>query len=147
MKKGTVVIDLDGTLCDLTHRQHYVETSPKNWDAFFDGCKDDALFPWCKALIDGMNSVGYFVAIVSGRPERCRTATEKWLKDNEVVWDELYFVREDGDHAPDDLLKEQWLKRYPDRNDIEFVVDDRKRVVEMWRRNGLVCLQCAIGDF
>ena len=28
-----------------------------------------------------------------------------------------------------------------------FVVEDRSRVVEMWRAEGLVCLQCAPGEF
>jgi len=30
---------------------------------------------------------------------------------------------------------------------IEFVVDDRQQVVDMWRRNGITCLQCDVGDF
>lgn len=28
-----------------------------------------------------------------------------------------------------------------------FFIDDRKRVVDMWRRRGLTCLHCANGDF
>jgi len=27
------------------------------------------------------------------------------------------------------------------------VVEDRTRVVQMWREEGLVCLQCAPGEF
>jgi hypothetical protein len=34
-----------------------------------------------------------------------------------------------------------------DRSKILFVVDDRRRIVEMWRSEGLVCLQCAPGEF
>jgi len=34
-----------------------------------------------------------------------------------------------------------------DRKKILFVVEDRSRVVEMWRGEGLVCLQCAPGEF
>jgi hypothetical protein len=30
---------------------------------------------------------------------------------------------------------------------ILFVVEDRSRVVKMWRSEGLVCLQCAPGEF
>lgn len=31
--------------------------------------------------------------------------------------------------------------------DVLFCVDDRKQVTDMWRRNGLICLQCAEGNF
>jgi len=30
---------------------------------------------------------------------------------------------------------------------VKFVVEDRKRVVEMWRREGYTCLQVAPGNF
>jgi hypothetical protein len=33
------------------------------------------------------------------------------------------------------------------KDKILFVVADRSRVVEMWRSEGLVCLQCAPGEF
>jgi hypothetical protein len=31
--------------------------------------------------------------------------------------------------------------------DILFAVDDRQQVVDMWRRNGITCLQCDEGQF
>jgi len=31
--------------------------------------------------------------------------------------------------------------------DIAFAVDDRQQVVDMWRANGVTCLQCDVGDF
>jgi hypothetical protein len=34
-----------------------------------------------------------------------------------------------------------------DETKVLFVVEDRNRVVEMWREEGLVCLQCAPGEF
>ena len=34
-----------------------------------------------------------------------------------------------------------------DKSKILFMVEDRSRVVEMWRSEGLVCLQCAPGEF
>ncbi len=30
---------------------------------------------------------------------------------------------------------------------VQFVMDDRQRVVDMWRSKGLKCLQVAPGDF
>jgi hypothetical protein len=34
-----------------------------------------------------------------------------------------------------------------DRGRVLFIVEDRTSVVEMWRAQGFVCLQCAPGDF
>lgn len=140
--KKTIVIDFDGTLSDLTHRLHFIKgDGPKNWDHFFDSCIYDLRNEWCANLMNSLKQAGYKVLIVSGRPERCRKLSEIWLLQAEIAYDELVLVRKDGNHAPDDLLKEQWLKSYGAEN-IEFVVDDRQRVVDMWRRNGVVCLQC-----
>jgi hypothetical protein len=34
-----------------------------------------------------------------------------------------------------------------DKGKVLLVVEDRTRVVQMWREEGLVCLQCAPGEF
>ena len=37
-----VVVDLDGTVADCTHRLHHIRgRGRKNWDAFFAGCDLD----------------------------------------------------------------------------------------------------------
>jgi hypothetical protein len=33
-----VIIDIDGTLADTTHRLHHIKSKPPNWDAFFAEC-------------------------------------------------------------------------------------------------------------
>jgi hypothetical protein len=57
-------------------------------------------------------------------------------------------MRPKDNTTPDAELKEQWLDAaLTEGQTIEFVVDDRKRVVDMWRRRGIFCLQCAEGDY
>lgn len=48
----------------------------------------------------------------------------------------------------DDIVKEEILltKLVPDFNVVAFI-DDRKRVVDMWRRNGFTVFQVAEGNF
>ena len=52
---------------------------------------------------------------------------------------------------PDDKLKQRWLDDlFPidsKRLDIVCVFDDRDKVVDMWRKNGLTCMQVAPGNF
>lgn len=139
----TVVVDLDGTLADLTHRLHFIKSDPKDWDSFFAAVGKDDENEWCSRLMEALVMYGYDVVIVSARPERCFAATEQWLKERQISYHKLCLVRKDGDHAPDDHLKEIWLKAYGLPMNIEFVIDDRKRVVDMWRNNGLVALHCS----
>ena len=48
--------------------------------------------------------------------------------------------------TPDDVLKQNWLNDL-DKKDILCVFDDRQKVVDMWRNNGISCFQVAPGDF
>lgn len=56
-------------------------------------------------------------------------------------------MRHLNDHRPDDVVKEEMLQQLrAEGKDILFVIDDRQKVVDMWRRNGLICLQMAPND-
>lgn len=93
------------------------------------------------------------VVIVSGRDNTCRTDTEQWLKDNQIPYAELYMrdpelKDENGNKLDDTIIKkdiyEEWIKP---RYNVLFVLDDRDRVVKMWREQGLKVLQVEEGDF
>lgn len=171
------IFDLDGTLADLKHRRHFVERprcegcievqnhSPcgncmalyedwnpanwkPNWDAFHAACVDDTPID---AIIDVLACVCHNesdVWIWSGRMNTVSTETFKWLQDHHIRFDQLK-MRPVGDYTPDDQLKESWLKAMSpeDRARLVMVFDDRQCVVDMWRRNGVVCAQVAPGDF
>lgn len=139
----TIIVDLDGTLCDVEHRRHLIRGRVRDYDAFHARCVDDPPNPWCVQLIKTFRAAGYFIRIVSGRPRSVERETIEWLicalgsLDGMTV--EL--LREPGEHAPDTELKRAWL-REQDRRRILFAVDDRRRIVDMWREEGIVCLQC-----
>ena len=65
-----------------------------------------------------------------------------------TLYKSLWTLRPDNDFRADHIIKEEILNRLLAAGKIiEFVVDDRQQVVDMWRRNGITCLQCDIGDF
>ena len=138
--KNTIVCDLDGTLTDCTHRRHYVENKPKNWEAFYAGVKDDpvnypilVLLHKCLGTYERVGSKE--VVFCTGRPERCRDDTEVWLH------------RYGFERRADYIVKQEILDNHIDKDKVLFVLDDRQQVVDMWRRNGLTCLQVAPGNF
>ena len=57
-------------------------------------------------------------------------------------------MRQYNDYTPDDQLKKQWLGYARGENaEPELVFDDRQKVVDMWRAEGIPCFQVAPGDF
>lgn len=144
-RKPCIIVDIDGTLSDLTHRLHFIHQDKKNWDSFFANVLYDTAH---NHIVDIVKVLGksYHIILCSGRPERCRADTLFWLKDNAVVFDELY-MRKDGDHREDYLVKQELLEEIMIDYTPVAAIDDRKQVVDMWRSNGVPCLQCADGDF
>ena len=53
----------------------------------------------------------------------------------------------DRHFMPDDILKKDMLDKYVDIDDVFLVVDDRNKVVKMWRSLGLTVFQVADGNF
>jgi hypothetical protein len=145
------LMDIDGTVADLSHRRHYVENKPKNWPAFFDGCEHDAPIEHMRPIVQTLGTFAAKVIFVSGRPERCRAATQAWLKKHKFnisLNDVTLYMRADGDYRADDIVKLELLERIRDDGYSPLMAfDDRDRVVKMWRENGIPCAQVAPGDF
>jgi hypothetical protein len=57
-------------------------------------------------------------------------------------------MRATGDMRKDSIIKQELLEREIVPNSfVDFVLDDRNQVVDMWRSLGLTCLQVDYGDF
>jgi len=145
---NTVIFDLDGTLCDISHRLHHIKGGKKDWEAFHAGCVNDVpkleIIELFKRLDTSMRGGPLRTFIVSGRSDKVMSETQDWLYAQGVYPDDL-IMRPDGDYNPDHELKRRWLNegKFGPKEDILFCVDDRQRVVDMWRQEGLTCLQCA----
>jgi hypothetical protein len=147
------IFDLDGTLALNQHRQHFLENTPRQWDAWNAACVDDTPNkPLIWLLEKVVLAVGHHAYILTGRDEKQREPTREWLKralHTEKVDRVPLIMRPAGDHTEDTALKARWfevLKQlHPNE---EFVaIEDRKRMVDMWRGLGLQCWQVAPGDF
>ena len=90
---------------------------------------------------------GKVVTIVSARNDKNRDVTEWWLNQYGIHYDALY-MRKDGDYRPDNVFKQELLDniRKGGEDLIERVYDDRNQVVDMWRANGIDCIQVVPRD-
>lgn len=131
-----IVCDIDGTLA------HMHDRSPYDWSKVGND-KVDIPIAWLTSIL--FRSVS--VILVSGRDGSCRKDTEDWLDKNCICYTKL-FMRKEGDNRPDEVVKEEIFNENIKGNyNVRFVLDDRNKVVDMWRQLGLKCLQVAEGDF
>ena len=145
MAEEIVIFDIDGTLADISGRRHHLEKRPKDWDAFFKGIPQDEAIKSIVRLCNILYESGIKILLYTGRREQDRAETVKWLVQNGVQYHEL-ILRHDNDRRSDVIVKHEMLAGI-NKDKILFVVEDRSGVVEMWRSEGLVCLQCAAGEF
>lgn len=139
-----IIVDLDGTLANCDHRVHHVRKTDPDWDSFWKGCKNDLANTWCVSLISAMINAGFHVFVVSARSRHTEVETVEWFRDHNLIHPQIsvILVRAFGDSTPDQELKRAWLKGFEHRDETAFVVDDRQKVVDMWRQEGMTCLQC-----
>jgi len=145
MAEEIVIFDIDGTLADVSARQHHLMKKPKDWDSFFRGIPQDKAIHSMVRLCNILYASGIKILLCTGRREKDRAETVKWLAQEGVNYHEL-ILRRDRDRRSDVIVKREMLAGI-DRSKILCVVEDRSGVVEMWRSEGLVCLQCAPGEF
>lgn len=131
-----VICDIDGTVAKMTGR------SPYDYSQVHTDAPHTPIVDLVKSLIHTC-----LVIFVSGRKTECREATKDWLGEH-VGYREPLFMRSDGDDRDDRIVKEEIYRREIEgKYNVRFVLDDRDRVVRMWRSLGLTVLQVAEGDF
>ena len=155
MNKKTVIFDLDGTLANIdVRRDKSLKPNGKlNWEIF---AAPDSIMNWDTPNVPVIKMAqlfkkdGFKIVIFSGRNDRGFFATRDCLKIHNVPFD-LLVMRPDkfqskawpiahGNPAtpdmrfmPDEILKKKMLDIFVDINDVFLVVDDRDKVVKMWR--------------
>jgi phosphoglycolate phosphatase-like HAD superfamily hydrolase len=154
--KDIVIFDLDGTLADIDNRRTLAHKGKGrlDWKIFHDPKNIDLDLPnWpVIAMAKMLHKQGKNIVIFSGRSKATKDATINWLKQYGVPY-YLLKMRPTGNKfnfMPDDDLKQHWLDTlFPgDQKDrILAIYDDRNKVVDMWRKNGLACFQVAPGNF
>jgi hydroxymethylpyrimidine pyrophosphatase-like HAD family hydrolase len=143
------IVDIDGTLADPRHRLHFIEQKPRDWDAFFAACQEDSPITDVIATVRALERVAQ-IFLATGRSEVCRLQTVNWLNRHVGIAYSWLLMRREGDHREDNIVKSEMLDRILDvrqLKDIAGVFEDRKQVVDMYRKRGLTVFQVADGDY
>lgn len=170
-KPSAIICDLDGTLCNIEHRLHTVRPPSEweeeitlakkekrknihgwraDWDSFFRNMIGDTVNQWCADILKAL-SAKHTIIYCSGRPDNWAAETAEWLARNglfDFPEKPHLYMRPRYDSRDDSIVKEIILDfEILTRFNPYFMIDDRKRVFEMWRKRGFTCLACANGDF
>lgn len=138
--KNAIICDLDGTLCLMGKRSPYDAST----------CEDDTPNEPVVQLVLSMHFRGYEVIFMSGREEKYRDQTVRWL--NKTFGGRIPyhgpFMRATDDFRNDATVKiELYKENIENKFNVIFCVDDRTRVVDALRSVGLTVLQVADGNF
>ncbi|URM88905.1 hypothetical protein LUW75_01445 [Streptomyces sp. MRC013] len=122
------VFDLDNTLSDARHRQHFLERRPRDWEAFFGAAPQDPPLPPGVALcLEAARQCE--IRYLTGRPERCRRDSLDWLAAHGLPAGRLH-MRRDDDRRPARLTKLEVLRRIARDREVRMLVDDDELVCE-----------------
>ncbi|MBO9618639.1 MAG: AAA family ATPase [Niabella sp.] len=133
-----VICDLDGTLALMEDRDPF--------DA--SACENDRLNNAVADTLTIYRQNGHHILLVSGREDKYREQTLRFLEKHSVQFDALW-MRPSGNYIKDSVLKRALFKDQIEGNyQVTLVLDDRDQVVDMWRRElQLPCFQVFYGQF
>lgn len=140
--RPAILVDMDATLClNTTGRPYYGEGAA---EGMLNDIAVEGICNLVKTLYEKRT-----IFIITGRegtPEIIE-ATKKWLDSNDIKVDGLFF-RPVKDYSPGaECKKKIYEDNIKGKYNVEFVLDDNYKCVEMWREQGLVCLQPNEGKF
>ena len=133
-----IIVDVDGTVANhIGVRNAFDETMVLHdtpWEPIIE---------MVRRLYPSRN-----ICVVSGRHDYCGDDTCDWLEMHACPFDHI-LMRYSGDNRSDAIVKQEILDELCaviGKENIEFVIDDRPRVCEMWRSNGIPVRQVFGGE-
>ena len=131
-----VIVDLDGTLVDVSAIRHFVDGSNRDFDMFHRasvGC------PPIKETLNFLamyRSQGLKILIVSARSDKYLALTNMWLAINDIQCDEL-IMRSSADPRPDIEVKTSMFHRLATKYRVLAAIDDRPELLSNWSELGI----------
>lgn len=135
-----LICDLDGTLALIGDRNVY--------DASECDVKDELNIPVAET-IKLYHQAGYKIIFCSGRIDKYREPTVKFIEKYLPGMDYMLFMRHSSDKRKDSIVKNEiFQQEINGKYAVLLVLDDRDSVVELWRKQiGLPTFQVNYGNF
>ena len=140
-----VLLDLDGTVCDTSHRAHLLDKKPRDWEAYSLACGDDQPIQEVVELARSLQADGWALEAVTGRSEVARARTRAWLESVAGLFVSSLNMRPPGDHRPNPEFKrgvaKNILQKWPGA--VIIAIDDHPGVAQVYAELGITTLVVA----
>lgn len=152
-KTSVFVFDIDGTIANAEHRIHHLRNNgeKKDWKSFFEKMGEDPPFSPMIALINAIESSNSkennHVVLQTGRPEKYRYQTGKWIADVGLRNSyELLLMRQERDMRDNVSVKMSFLDFLMDHYNVDessfLWFEDSVRVVKALNKVRVLTLSC-----
>lgn len=138
-EKKIVICDIDGTIANNDHRQHFLKEK-KDWDGFFSKLhKDEPIFE----IIDKVKALekeGRRIIFLTGRPEKYRQQTEDWLK-KYFTFDLEILMRKDNDRRNKIEIKKELFETHLSSLEIKVIFENDPELIFLWKKLGFIVFE------
>lgn len=133
------IVDVDGTLCDVSSVSHFVRTRPKDWFSFHRAALE---CPPHQSVLDEVrrqHENGRTIVVVTARMYRWEESTRAWLDRYMAVPFVGPFMRGDSDARRDTEVKREIYRILNEDYGYRIVhcIDDNPAIVALWRELGI----------
>lgn len=140
--KKIILCDIDGTIANNDHRQHFLE-GKKDWESFFKELVNDKPIHSVIQIINNEYKLGKNIIFLTGRPERYRHSTHNWLK-TYFNFEIHMFMRQDNDQRNKLIVKKEIFEKNFNTEHIEYIIDNDIDLLKMWKSMDLAILDANI---
>jgi hypothetical protein len=145
-KPRAVIVDMDGTLVNVSSIRHYVRDIPQDEDGVqrrkkdFDSFHKASLF--CPAIWPTMDKIQWYwesrldILVVTARSWDYEKTTRDWLHKYAVPHTKL-FMRPIGDFRADVDVKRDILAEIEKTWRVVHAIDDNPHVIALWEEKGI----------
>lgn len=145
--KAIVLVDLDGTLAhNAADAQKYFSGPKKDYPSFFKSIKDAKVNENVVQLTKKMRQDGLNIVVLSGRSDEYAFEALSFIERSGIPASRV-ILKNGKDGRPDTEFKSEVLENLKKEGFIPVhSIDDRPRVIDMWKKNGITVTEVPYFD-
>lgn len=131
IKPNTYIFDIDHTIAE------HIGRSPYDYDSSIN---DQPIYLSCDILNMIINNPDNIVILLTGRPERARQVTIKWLEEQNIFYHYL-IMKQGNEYQKSAETKLNSIKELQKNFNIKAIFEDSQRCIDAYKELGITIFQ------